>query len=305
MNEILKKLLESEILTEDSKKELDDAFQSTIDAAVTKAVEEAKESTISATKMQLHEQYAQNKELLIEAVDSKVNEFLINEMSALKKDIKDFRDLEAEYGVKLSESKKALQKTLKEDFKKVLTKMNSFLESRLQAEFDEIKHDINESKKHQFGRKIFEAFLPEYRKHFVDANETEAELFEAKQKLDKLNKKYKNMKRDNEELYRKVKLKEVLSPLSGRQKDIMESILQGYPTERLEESYKVFISKVLKESTEPSDVVDSKKVLTESTKLKNIETTLLTGDEMITESHQQPSEGSTMKSEILRLAGLQ
>ena len=300
MNEILKKLLESEILTEDSKKELEDAFKSTIDAAVSKAVEEAKESTISVTKMQLHEQYAQNKELLIEAVDSKVNEFLINEMSALKKDIRDFRDLEAEYGKKLAESKNQLKKTLKEDFKKVLHKMNSFLESRLKEEFKEMRQDINESKKSQFGRKVFEAFLPEYRKHFVDANETEAELFEAKQKLDKLNKKYKNMKRDNEDLYRKVKLKEVLSPLSGRQKDIMESILQGYPTERLEESYKAFISKVLKES-EPTK---TKKVLKESTSFKDMDTILVTGDEMITENHKTPSEGSTMKSEILRLAGL-
>lgn len=304
MNEILKKLLESEILTEDSKKELEDAFKATIDTAVSKAVEEAKESTIADTKMKLHEQYAQNKELLIEAVDSKVNDFLINEMAALKKDIKDFRDLEAEYGIKLSEAKKQLKKTLKEDFKKVLHKMNSFLESRIVAEFSEMKQDIAESKKNQFGRKIFESFLPEYRKHFVDANETEAELFEAKQKLDKLNKKYKNMKRDNEDLYRKVKLKEVLAPLTGRQKDIMESILQGYPTERLEESYKIFIGKVLSESTQLSESTPSKKVLTESVNTKKVKTTLITGDEFLTESAEKPSEGSTMKSEIMRLAGL-
>jgi hypothetical protein len=110
------------------------------------------------------------------------------------------------------------------------------------------------------------------------------------------------MKRDNEDLYRKVKLKEVLAPLSGRQKDIMESILQGYPTERLEESYKIFIPKVIKESVE--DTKDTT-ILSESTNTTTIETTLLTGDEMINESHEKPLEGSTMKSEILRLAGLQ
>lgn len=309
MNEILKKLLESELLTEDSKKELEESFKTFVDDAVAKAVAEAKETTIAETKLNLHEQYASNKEALIEAVDSKVNDFLINEMSALKKDIKDFRDLEAEYGKKLAEAKKELAKTLKEDFSKVINKMNTFLESRIKVEFNEIRKDIHEAKKYQFGKHIFEAFLPEYRKNFVDATQTEQELLEAKEKLDKLNKKYKNMKRDKEDLYRKVKLKEVLTPLSGRQKDIMESILQGYPTERLEETYKVFIGKVLKESVEESaniinESVDTSKPAKKPLKLDENHT-LVTGD-VIVENHDNDgkNDANGFKSEIFRLAGL-
>ena len=308
MNEILKKLLESEILTEASKTELEDAFKTTLEEAVTQAVDEAKADTIAQTKLELHEQYTKQKEMLIEAIDAKVNDFLISEMKTLKQDIKDFRDLEAEAGVKLAEEKKQLGKQLKEDMATLVGKLNSFLEARIFAEFSEIKDDLQEAKKLDFGRQIFEAFLPEYRKNFVDATKTESELFEAKCKLDKLKKQYKNVKKEKEDLYRKVKLKEVLSPLSGRQKDIMESILMSYETARLDEAYKMFINKVLKESE--GTVQES--VITESaTTVKkdyDFETVIITGDTpevtTIVESVDGDKLSNSIASDFMRLAGI-
>lgn len=308
MNEILKKLLESEILTEASKTELEDAFKITLEEAVTQAVEEAKSETIAQTKLELHEQYTKQKEMLIEAIDAKVNDFLISEMKTLKQDIKDFRDLEAEAGVKLAEEKKQLGKQLKEDMATLVGKLNSFLEARIYAEFSEIKADLQEAKKLDFGRQIFEAFLPEYRKNFVDATKTETELHEAKCKLDTLNKKYKNIKKEKEDLYRKVKLKEVLSPLSGRQKDIMESILMSYETSRLEEAYKMFINKVLKESVDTDTKKDT--VLSESAAPKkdyDFETVIITGDTQpstIVESVDDDKLSNSIAYDFMRLAGL-
>ena len=291
MNEILKKLLESEILTEASKTELEDAFKTTLEEAVTQAVEEAKADTIAQTKLELHEQYTKQKEMLIEAIDAKVNDFLI-----------------AEAGVKLAEEKTQLGKQLKEDMATLVGKLNSFLEARIYAEFSEIKADLQEAKKLDFGRQIFEAFLPEYRKNFVDATKTETELHEAKCKLDTLNKKYKNVKKEKEALYRKVKLKEVLSPLSGRQKDIMESILMSYETSRLDEAYKMFINKVLKESVDTDTKKDT--VLSESAapaKDYDFDTVIITGDTQpttIVESVEDDKFSNSIAYDFMRLAGL-
>jgi hypothetical protein len=246
--------------------------------------------------------------MLIEAIDAKVNDFLIAEMKTLKQDIKDFRDLEAEAGVKLAEEKKQLGKQLKEDMATLVGKLNQFLEARIYAEFSEIQADLQEAKKLDFGRQIFEAFLPEYRKNFVDATKTETELHEAKCKLDTLNKKYKNVKKEKEALYRKVKLKEVLSPLSGRQKDIMESILMSYETSRLEEAYKMFINKVLKESVDTDTKKDT--VLSESaapTKDYDFDTVIITGDTQpttIVESVDEDKLSNSIAYDFMRLAGL-
>lgn len=310
MNEILEKLLKSEILNDESKKELEEAFRSTLDEAVAVAVAEAKEETIVQTKVELHEQFSQQKELLIDAVEAKVNDFLMQEMTTLKADIKAFRDLEAEKAIELAKEKTKLSEQLKKDMKQLIEKVDSFLELRINAEFSVLKEDIMEAKKLEFGKKIFEAFLPEYRKYFVDPNETEAALNEAKIKIDQLNKKYKNVKKDKEALFRKVKMESVLTPLSGSHRDLMESILSSVSTDKLEDAYKLYINKVLKEST---GEVSSTKIVTESTEVHastgpspfDIHSKIVTGDTnsgYVTESVDE--ELVDTKSYFMKLAGI-
>lgn len=311
MNEILEKLLNSEILNDESKKELEEAFKSTLDEAVAKAVAEAKEETSAQTKIELHEQFAQQKELLIDAVESKVNDFLLSEMDSLKGDIKAFRDLEAEKAIELAKEKTKLAERLQKDMGQLVEKLDTFLEMRISTEFKTLKSDIFEAKKLGFGKKIFEAFLPEYRKYFVDPNETEAELNEAKIKLDRLNSKYKNVRKEKEALYRKVKLESVLTPLSGRHRDLMESILSSVQTEKLEEAYKLYINKVLKES----NGAPAAKAITESAKPKKTtkttaaapvqESFVVTGDqESQVVSEAVVDELADTKTYFMKLAGI-
>lgn len=256
MNEILKKLLESELLSEESKQELAEAFQ----AQLTEAIDEAKAAAAAETKVELHEQFAQQKEQLVEAVDRTINEFIIAEFAALKDDIKAFRDLEAEKAIELAKEKSALAKTLKEDMAVLVKQLDKFLEERFATEFKDIRDDLMKAKEADFGREVFESFLPVYRKYFVNPTQTEAELTEAKVKLDKLNKKYKNIKKDKDALYRRIRVESVLAPLSGSKRDLMESILSSVATENLESAYKRYLPRVLKET---ADVTDTKQVVTE------------------------------------------
>jgi hypothetical protein len=309
MNEILQKLLETDLLTEDSKKELTEAFESHI----ADVVEEAKTAAIADTKIELHEQFTQQKEQLIEAIDSKVNEFMIAEIEALKEDIKAFRDLEAEKLVEIAKEKKKLGKTLKEDMAKLVKKIDTFLEMRLAEEFKEIKADLKEAKKADFGRTVFEAFLPEFRKYFVDPTSTERELTEMKVKVSDLTKKFKNVKKEKDSLYRKIKVESVLSPLTGASRDVMESILSSVATEKLEEAYKLYLPRVLKESVIPESEKsgDQPSIIKESmvhhSDLPFAKSNFKSGDEFVVESTiptQEQVVHPSMIQEMTKLAGI-
>lgn len=249
MNEILKKLLESELLSEDSKQELAEAFQ----AQLAEAIEEAKAAAAAETKVELHEQFAAQKEQLVEAVDRTVNEFIVAEFAALKDDIKAFRDLEAEKTIELAKEKTKLSETLKADMATLVSQLDKFLEERFVAEFQDIREDLIKAKEADFGREVFESFLPMYRKYFVNPTNTESELSEAKVKLGKLNKKYKNVKQEKDALYRRIRVESVLAPLTGTNRDLMESILSSVATEKLEEAYKQYLPRVLKDSVDTTN----------------------------------------------------
>ncbi|MCX2582088.1 hypothetical protein OQ641_30260, partial [Klebsiella pneumoniae] len=64
---------------------------------------------------ELNEAWLKERDTLIEALDAKVTEALTEEMAELREDIERFRDLEAEYAVKLVEAKREMATTLKKD----------------------------------------------------------------------------------------------------------------------------------------------------------------------------------------------
>jgi len=164
MNELLQKLLEAEILTEETKKDLEEAFTAARDEAITAAKDEA----AADVRADLTEQWVAEKDTLVEAIDTKVGELLEQEIEELKEDIERFRDLEAEYAEKLVEAKAAMADELKADLGDLVEKIDAFLEMRLQAEIEELKEDITVVRKNQFGKKVFEAFVEEFMSEFAD-----------------------------------------------------------------------------------------------------------------------------------------
>ncbi len=280
MDELLKKLLESEILTEDTKKELESAIKTKI----TEAVEAARKDVETEVRQQLAEQWVDERSKLIEGIDAKIDDLLNEELSELKSDIERFRDLEAEAAEKSVVAEKKLAEQFKTEVDQLVDKLDNFLEIRLNSEIEELKEDIVSIRKKEFGKKLFEAFAEEFKQHYFEEDgvltnlrETEKRLSETLTTLSDAQKKLHSIERNN-------KLREVLAPLSGRQKDIMGAILNNVPTEQLEEGYKTFISRVLKESTETTtDVKGSEKetkVLAEQKKevAKTDKAVVITGD---------------------------
>ncbi len=247
MNELLQKLLETEVLTPETKKALEEAVKTHIDDAAKKA----KEETEIAVRAELTETWVTERDALIEAIDTKVGEFLGAELAELKESIESFRDLEAEYAEKLVEAKAQMSDELKGDMTELVEKLDTFLELRLTAEIDELSENIEEVRKLEFGRKVFEAFEDEYKKNHTDPDSAEAKVKELEEELSTKVKELDIADKKHKELYRKVKMDKTLKPLKGKQRDVMEAILKNVDTDHLEEAYKTFIGRVLKdESTE-------------------------------------------------------
>ena len=301
INELLQKLLEAEILSEDTKKELEEALKNQLDEAVAAA----KENAAADVRAELTEQWIQEKDTLIEAIDTKVGEYLEQEIEELKEDIDRFRDLEAEYAEKLVEAKAAMADELQADLTELVEKIDSFLEIRLSAEIDELREDIEVVRENEFGRKIYEAFAEEFMKEYADDESAELTLREAEERLADTEQALEEAERRLATMERKDKMAKVLSPLRGKQREVMEAILKNVDTEALEEGYNTFIGRVLSKTSVTEDAADSEKedkVLAESEVKKEkpvTEGVIKTGDK-----EEVLEEGAPVKTETDRLAHL-
>ena len=311
MDELLKKLLEAEVLTEETRAELHGAFQKQLDEAMAAARAEAT-ATVTA---ELNEQWINDREILIEALDSRVTEALTAELTELREDIERFRDLEAEQANAILEAKADMAAKLKADIAQLIEKLDSFLEVRLTAELDELREDIDEVKKNEFGRKVFESFVTEFKKHYAGDDSVEAKLNETEQRLEDTAAALEESQKKAAALERTIKLEKVLAPLSGRTKEVMEAILKTVDTGMLEEAYKTYIGRVLKETSVKEEKTSEKEeaVLAEGVK-EEVRGVTKTGDDkqrMIEEQvHDQhvaehaPAISDAERARLRRLAGL-
>jgi len=313
MNELLQKLLETEVLTPETKKQLEEAVKTHLEETTKKAKEEAE----AAVRAELTETWVTERDALIEAIDTKVGEFLTTELKELKEDIERFRDLEAEYAEKLVEAKAQMSDELKGDLAELVEKLDSFLELRLTAEMEELREDIGEVRKLEFGRKMFEAFKDEYMSNYADPDSAEAKVKDLEEELSTKVKELDVAKKAHKDLFRKVKMDKTLSPLKGKHKEVMEAILKNVDTENLEEAYKTFIGRVLKEDNKEENKETTEKetpVLAEGESDKKEEkkeekTVVKTGDnEEMLKEHEEEKKADKLSPSTLanlrRIAGI-
>lgn len=313
MDEILKKLFETNVLSAEVKTELEQAFKTQLDDAITAA----KANAEADVRAQLTEQWVTERDALVEAIDSKVGDFLDSELSELREDIERFRDLEAEHAEKLVEAKGQMADELKTDLKELVEKIDSFLEIRIAAEMEELREDLDEVKKNDFGRRVFEAFSQEFER-FVDADSKEASVGELSKRLEETASALEDSEKKLAQMEREKKIKEVLSPLKDRPRDIMEAILKNVDTDQLDSAYKTFIGRVLRESDGATSSEKESAVLAEGASKKSektaaektakvVETAIVkTGDtEVVTEqADSSKKETNPELDRIRKIAGI-
>jgi hypothetical protein len=267
MDELLQTLLDAELLTPQTRQQVTEAFQSHINTVLS---EKQKELEVEI-RAQLTERWVEERENIIEALDAKCGEFLTAEISQLKEDIDRFRDLEAEYAGKIVEARAEMAEELKEDMATLINQVDSFLEERLNIEFEELREDIEEAKKDRFGRRIFEAFTNEYSVKFVDEDSLQAKLHESTNQVQQLQAQLNETTQQTQKLLRENEISRLLTPLSGTQRDIMETLLKTSPDHMLESTYNTYIGRVIVENVTSSSEKEDKVLAEGSVQLgKNV-----------------------------------
>lgn len=268
MDEILQKLLSSELLSEEARAEISTQWATLIEQHKTAVREEV---TLEV-RSEIAEQWANERDALIEKVETFVAAKLKEEVAELEADVERFRDLEAEFAERIVEQKHSMAEQLSTELDQLIDKMDAFFELRLKEEFSELREDLEIVKQNEFGRRIFEAFSTEFNKSYVDEDSIQSKLSAAVAKLEDAQQTISVLEDKQAKMVREAKMDKILAPLSGKKREQMAFVLASVDTSRLEEAYSNFIGRVLKEDSAPV-VSGEKQTLSESASV------VVTGDE--------------------------
>jgi hypothetical protein len=240
----------------------------------------------------------------------KLESFIVD---ALAKEIAEFHNDKKD----LAETKVRLIKESREKFEQIktafITKSAKVVEQAisngLNREMTQLKEDIEQARKNDFGRRIFESFASEFSASYLNEKTETAKLMKlVKQKDAELEEAAKivaetqkvlesreaQLKISKDLAHRKEIMGELLSPLARDKKEIMKELLESVQTDKLVTAFDKYLPAVMNNASEKQ-----KQALTES-KAETKE--VITGDKQA-----QTVSGEEKTAEIYdirRLAGL-
>ena len=246
-------------------------------------------------KRAMAENYSKLEEFIVEALSSEIAEFY-----------EDKKDL-AETKVRLVREAKTHFAKVKKDFvERSADLVSETVSKTLNKEIRSLKEDIDSARKHDFGRKIFEAFASEYGSSYLnEKSETnklmkvlsvkDRQLAEAKAFAAKAKRLVEAQEMKNKQILAETKRKDIMNelvkPLSNDQREIMTDLLESVQTDRLRRSFEKYLPSVI-DSKSPAK---RKAQLTEGKEI--------TGNRETTNVSRQQA-GDTNVLELRRLAGL-
>ena len=202
---------------------------------------------------------------------AKLESFIVD---ALAKEIAEFhadkKDL-AETKVKLVRDSKAKFESVKKDFiAKSVKIIEETVSKGLRSEMSQLKEDIEEARRNDFGRRIFESFASEYAtSHLNEKSETakllkvvkqkEEAVAEANAKAEEIEKlvesKDAEIKRMKDLSERKEVMAELMSPLSKEKSEVMSELLESVQTNKLHAAFDKYIPAVMEGNVPKKDKV--------------------------------------------------
>lgn len=225
----LKTLLESDLLNEETRTVLKEAWDAAVEQNRVEIEAEYAEK-LNAAQTELTE----NAMNLIEAA---VNE----QMEAVAEEIAEARTLELKYATLLEDFKGKYAEKMDEQIKELVAES-------VAEEISELKEDIEFARKHQFGVKIYESFKSAYVETFGEDDASLKESYD--QAMNELN-----------ELRREKVLNGLLESVSGEKRNIVKTMLESVPTEKLEAKFESLRPVILKENEEVvTETKDDKEV---------------------------------------------
>lgn len=258
--DILKAVLENDLLTDEVRSQIAEAIESAKEEAASKvraeleaekevAIAEAREAAEAEVQANLAAKYVAEREELATVLDAKVEELLAKELEELREDIASFRDLEVEKALEIEEEKERLAEQYAAEREALITKLDEFVEARLRAELEELAEDIRVVKENTFARELFETYSQVYADSFVNegslGGSDRDRLREAAEEKDEALQRAADLQEQLDQMVRERELERILSPLSGRRKAVMETLLDRVSTEDFTKVYDRMLPKVM------------------------------------------------------------
>ena len=362
MLDALKTLFENDVVTEEVRQEIEEAWN--------QKVKENKLAVTAELREEFAQKYEQDKATMVEAVDSMLSEKLAEEIAEFQEDRKGLAEAKAKYAIAqrenaellkgfvmeqlskeigelhedqvkmaenfskleefvvdalsneiaefhqdkkdLAETKVRLVREAKSHFAKVkkdfiersAKTISETVDKALRGEIGQLKEDIEEARRNDFGRKLFEAFASEYSGSYLNEKSETAKLMKVVDAKDKQLAEAKahaakaikiaesqatEKKRLVEAAERKDILHELTAPLSRDQKEIMSDLLESVQTAKLRSAFDKYLPAVIDGKTPAK-----KQALTEGKEV--------TGNRIETNVSSKADESVVV--DIRRLAGL-
>ena len=318
MLDALKTLFENDVVSEEVRNEIQEAWDTKI--------KENRQQATAELREEFAQKYEHDKATMVEAIDSLVSERLAEEIAEFAEDRKQLAEARAKYAVAmrenaellkgfvmeqltsevselhqdqkamaenfgkleefivealakeiaefhedkkdLAETKVKLVKEAKEHFAKVKTNfiersakaVSETVDKALKGEIGALKEDIEEARRNDFGRKLFEAFASEYAGSYLNEKSETAKLMQVLATKDKQLAEAKahaakaiklaeaqkiEKKRLVESAERKDTIIELIAPLSKDQKEIMIDLLESVQTAKLRSAFDKYLPAVI------------------------------------------------------------
>lgn len=253
---------------------------------------------------------------------SRIDEFVVRQVTGELAELKEDHDaLIASRARLVAEGKKAIQETQKKLVKEASARIDAMVTNNLKAELAQLHEDIERNRENNFGRRIFEAVAAEYitsglsegtelRKLTDLLAESRSQLEQTKNVLTETAREADAAKRKarlaESRAERKEIMSELLTPLKGEKRAVMESLLETVQTPALRKAFKQLLPTVLNEQKTPASAAKQK--LSEGEKKTSVVT--VTGDrtnrlnESAKSEPQSDHELDVALSEVARLAGI-
>ena len=238
----------------------------------------------------------------LEMLEEFVVEALAGEIAEFHEDKKD-----------LAETKVRLVREAKTHFAKVKTNfiersakaVSETVDKVLKNEIGQLKEDIEEARRNDFGRKLFEAFASEYSSSYLNENSETSKLLKvvntkdkqiveaklaAKKAIEIAEAQRVEHKKLKEAVRRDKIMNDLTAPLSKDQREIMTDLLESVQTDRLQKSFDKYLPSVIDGNTPAK----RKAVLSEAKEI--------TGNRTEEKMTQKADESNVL--DLRRLAGL-
>jgi len=247
MKDVLKKLVESEVLTDETRKELQEAISTEIEKQVNERVDVAKAKLTEEYK----EKFFEEREKLVEALDQFLDE---NIKGALAESIRE------EYKEKFFEEREklveALDRFLSIELKKYIEAVRPEKDMTAKAFYESVKTlMLGEQDIPSEAEKIIKGLQESLRKKEKRANELMEELMESRKAY--------------EGLLLESKINDVIRSLPNEKKALGRRLLEGVSLEEFDHKAQIIASELLTESESGGEYVDedtpSEEVIVEST----------------------------------------